>query len=192
MREVRYTSLTLSDIHAGELAARLKMPRDAELSILEKCISEVRRASSPKASCAEIEIDICGDEVNLGGLTVQSRNLAKNLEGCGRGCIMAVTLGAGVDMLLRRKSVTSAAEHFVCDAVASAFAETAADMAEEFFLGNCAHRPRFSPGYGDLTLSIQRDVLGICDAEKLLGIRLSDTNLMIPTKSITAIIGRCD
>jgi cobalamin-dependent methionine synthase I len=105
---------------------------------------------------------------------------------------MAVTLGAGVDMLLRRKSVTSPSEHFVCDAVASALAETAADMAEAFFLGSCGHRPRYSPGYGDLPLDIQRDVLSLCDAKRLLGINLNDTNLMIPTKSITAIIGRCD
>lgn len=192
MREVRYTSLTLSEIHGGELAARLKMPCDIELSILEKCISEVREAASPKASAAEVEISVCGDVVSIGEIEVRSRNLAKNLEGCTRATVMAVTLGVGVDMLLRRKSVTSPAEHFVCDGVASAFAETAADTAEEFFLGSCAHRPRFSPGYGDLPLDIQRDVLSLCDAEKLLGIRLTDTLLMIPTKSITAIIGRCD
>jgi cobalamin-dependent methionine synthase I len=105
---------------------------------------------------------------------------------------MAVTLGVGIDMLLRRKSVTSPSEHFVCDGVASALAEAAADEAERIFLEGGGHRPRFSPGYGDLPLTIQRDVLSLCDAERLLGIRLTDTLLMIPTKSITAIIGRCD
>lgn len=192
MREVRYTALTLSDIHAGELAARLKMPRGTELSILEKCISEVRAVMAPKASAAEVEVTISGDEVKLGGLTVHSRDLAKNLRGCRSAAVMAVTLGAGVDMLLRRKSVTSPSEHFVCDGVASAFAETAADAAEEIFLENYPHRPRFSPGYGDLSLDIQSEVLSLCDAEKLLGIKLTDTKLMIPTKSVTAIIGRCD
>ncbi len=192
MSGVRYTSLTAAEIHGGELSARLKMPQECELSILEKCISEVRGAASPKASAAEVEISVSGDEVKIGGIEVRSRHLAKNLEGCTRATVMAVTLGVGVDMLLRRKSVTSPSEHFVCDGVASALAEAAADMAEEFFMGECTHRPRFSPGYGDLSLDIQRDVLSVCDAEKLLGIKLTETLLMIPTKSITAIIGRCD
>ena len=192
MSGVRYTSLNVPEIHGGELSARLKMPQGCELSILEKCIYEVRGAASPKASAAEVEISVSGDEVKIGGIEVRSRNLAKNLEGCTRATVMAVTLGVGVDMLLRRKSVTSPSEHFVCDGVASALAEAAADMAEEFFMGECTHRPRFSPGYGDLSLDIQRDVLSVCDAEKLLGIKLTDTLLMIPTKSITAIIGRCD
>lgn len=192
MSEVRYTSLTAAEIHGGELSARLKMPQECELSILERCISEVRAAASPKACAAEVEVSVCGDVVSIGEIEVRSRNLAKNLEGCTRAAVMAVTLGVGVDMLLRRKSVTSPSEHFVCDGVASALAEAAADEAERIFLEGGGHRPRFSPGYGDLSLDVQRDVLSLCDAERLLGIRLTDTLLMIPTKSITAIIGRCD
>ena len=103
MREVKYTALTVNNINAGELAARLKMPRDAELSILEGCIADVKSAATPKACAAEVEISVCGSEVRVGDITVTSRNLAKNLAGCRRAVVMAVTLGAGVDMLLRRK-----------------------------------------------------------------------------------------
>ncbi len=192
MREVRYTSLEPGDVCGRELALRLKMPRGEQLDILEKCTSQVKSAISCKASAAEMDVSVCGDTVTLGDFTAESRDLAKNLSGCRRALIMAVTLGAGVDMLLRQKSAVSAGEHFVCDAVASAFAEKAADMAEKFFLGDIPHRSRFSPGYGDLSLEIQRDVLTVCEAPKLLGINLSAADLMIPTKSITAIIGRCD
>ena len=49
--------------------------------------------------------------------------------------------------------------------------------------------PRYSPGYGDLPLSVQPDFLAALDAQKTLGITLTETFLMIPSKSVTAIIG---
>ena len=48
---------------------------------------------------------------------------------------------------------------------------------------------RCSPGYGDLPLSLQPHLLSALNANKLLHITLSDTLLMIPQKSITAIVG---
>lgn len=59
-------------------------------------------------------------------------------------------------------------------------------------------RPRFSPGYGDFSLSCQSAVLDALDAGKHLGIKLTDSFLMMPSKSVTAVIGvsqkphRCD
>ena len=48
---------------------------------------------------------------------------------------------------------------------------------------------RFSPGYGDLPLETQRPLLQILDSGRRAGIVLSDTMLMIPSKSVSAIIG---
>ena len=78
---------------------------------------------------------------------------------------------------------------FVYDAVGSALAESVCDEAEKMIKKNLKCRPRFSPGYGDFPLSVQRDVLSLVNAERLVGITLTDTNLMLPQKSITAILG---
>ena len=48
---------------------------------------------------------------------------------------------------------------------------------------------RFSPGYGDLPIEVQKDFLPLLDAERRLGITLSESCLMAPSKSVTAIIG---
>ena len=48
---------------------------------------------------------------------------------------------------------------------------------------------RFSPGYGDLTLEMQRDVMAALDCGRTIGITLTDSLLMTPSKSVTAIIG---
>ena len=48
---------------------------------------------------------------------------------------------------------------------------------------------RFSPGYGDLPLAMQREVMDALDCGRTVGITLSDSLLMTPSKSVTAIIG---
>ena len=57
---------------------------------------------------------------------------------------------------------------------------------------NCAGRfltDRFSPGYGDLPLSLQADFLRATDAGRKLGITVNDSFLMTPCKTVTAVIG---
>ena len=51
---------------------------------------------------------------------------------------------------------------------------------------------RFSPGYGDMPLQTQSVLLAALDAQRKLGITLSKSLLMTPTKSVTAVIGLFD
>ena len=50
-------------------------------------------------------------------------------------------------------------------------------------------RMRYSPGYGDLPLEAQRPLLAALDAARQAGITLSSALLMMPSKSVSAIIG---
>lgn len=52
-----------------------------------------------------------------------------------------------------------------------------------------ANKNRFSCGYGDLPLTLQRDIFAALSVTKHIGITLSDNCFMTPTKSVTAIIG---
>ena len=113
----------------------------------------------------------------------------KNLEKSDTVYVFAVTLGLAVDRLIKKKAALSAADGFVYNAVASALAEAACDLAESEITGDVDCRPRFSPGYADFSLSHQRELLAMLDAEHRIGIALTDSLLMIPTKSITAVIG---
>ena len=49
--------------------------------------------------------------------------------------------------------------------------------------------PRFSPGYGDYPLSVQRELLQLTDAPRRIGLTLTPGDMMTPSKSITAVIG---
>lgn len=53
-------------------------------------------------------------------------------------------------------------------------------------------RPRFSPGYGDLPLALQRDIFHALDCARKIGLTLNDSLMMSPAKSVTAIIGITD
>ena len=86
-------------------------------------------------------------------------------------------------------------EAVIFDACGSAWVESGCDAAEAEIAARFKGRyltDRFSPGYGDLPLSLQPAVLAALDAEKRLGIHLSDSFLMTPSKSVTAVIGVSD
>ena len=183
---IEVDELTLDPI---ETAARLRCPPDS-VALLPSCLDELKETILCRYTFCRRSIARPREGIlDLGFGQITSRALTKNLTGCEEAFLFALTLGHGVDRLLRRLSLTSPARHFVTDALASSLTETACDLAEERLLSALPHRPRFSPGYGDLSLHIQPDVLTVLDAERRLGITLSHSLLMSPSKSVTAIVG---
>jgi hypothetical protein len=98
------------------------------------------------------------------------------------------TLGEALDEELRKKG--SLLETFVLDAVASELAEIVADMVEEVWKNEAslARREgslRMSPGYCDWPLTGQNVLFTALDASAI-GVRLSPSYLMIPSKSVSS------
>lgn len=127
-------------------------------------------------------------------LELEGRSIADHLEGAVSVGVLAVTVGLGVDAELRRLSLTDPLAQVVFDAAGTACVERAADAAEADVVAAAAERglhcgTRFSPGYGDLPLATQPVLLAALDAGRLLGITLSESLLMSPTKSVTAVVG---
>lgn len=152
--------------------------------------------------CAKVEAELpleavwCRLPLSEGydfGIGKAGKSLTANLKGCGEIFLFAATLGHSADRLIRREEALSEARGVVADAVASAAVEAGCDRL-------CAHfatlareenylRPRFSPGYGDFPLQAQQAILDLLTANKLLGLTLTDSLLMLPTKSVSAIVG---
>ena len=132
--------------------------------------------------------------LRIGPLDVTSCALARTLRGCRHAFLFCATLGAGVDALLRRYSQTSGADALMAQAVATALVESYCDDCEAKLLAEPAVagerlRMRFSPGYGDLPLETQRALLQVLDSARRAGIVLTETLLMVPSKSVSAVIG---
>ena len=99
-----------------------------------------------------------------------------------------------MDALARRYSQTSGADALIAQATGAALIEAWCDRCEADLLAEPAVageslRFRYAPGYGDLPLETQRELLAVLDASRRAGILLSPNLLMIPSKSISAIIG---
>ncbi len=192
MMPVDYGCIPTRDISINlyELKKRLNIEGNIDLSAFEDIASKVRAEVRCKyvAVCTDVKYGP-GDTLDIGYGLFKSRQLCKNLKGAERIIVFAITLGAGVDRLLMRLSSVSAAEYFVADAVASAIAEGAMDKAEEIAKKEMKTRPRFSAGFGDFYIENQKGILKLLNAEKLLGITVSDSYLMSPMKSVTAVMG---
>lgn len=120
---------------------------------------------------------------------IRSAGLTKHLAGCDRVLFMAATLGAGTDQLIRRYQKVQPSRSAVLSALGSAAIETVCDLAEDKITDRVCHTARFSPGYGDWPLATQTSFLEFLDMGRKLGICLSESCLMTPTKSVTAVIG---
>ena len=124
----------------------------------------------------------------------RSADLAKALAGCERAVIFAATIGTGFDRLIRRWERTDAALAVMLQGLGAERVEAlcdafCADVRKAAGERGYTARPRFSPGYGDLPLEVQPELLALVDAPRRLGITLSESLLMSPKKSVTAIIG---
>lgn len=56
----------------------------------------------------------------------------------------------------------------------------------------CSFPFRYSPGYGDLPLTVQGELLSLLDAPRRVGLTASASHILIPRKSVTAILGVSD
>ena len=112
-----------------------------------------------------------------------------------RAALLACTLGPAFDTLLRKEQARDMGQAVVLDACGSAWVESGCNAAEEELrarLPGLFLTDRFSPGYGDLPLDIQPAVCAALDAGRRVGIHVSDSFLMNPMKSVTAVIGIAD
>lgn len=129
----------------------------------------------------------------IGDLHIKSKDLAKNLKGCKQAVFLGTTLGARVDILMKKHSVSDMARATVIQACAAAELEEYCDKIEKQILSEYGSkvylRPRFSPGYGDFSIFHQKDLLNILDAPKKIGLTMTDAYMLTPTKSVTAVIG---
>lgn len=157
---------------------------------------QVEEAAQPRTASRIFPLSFPGgDRLALGPLTVESAALGKNLAGCEEVILFAATLGVGVDRLIARSGAGRVSDAAVYQAAGAALIEAVCDQAwEELRRAGEAEgwhlRPRFSPGYGDFPLSYQRELLTLLRAPETIGLTTGESMLLLPTKSVTAVMGR--
>ena len=128
-------------------------------------------------------------------LILPGKDAETMLADCGRVALLGCTLGAEFESMLRTEQARDMAKAVLLDACGSAWVESGCDEAEREIAARFPGQyltDRFSPGYGDLPLSIQPAICGALDLGRRLGVHVSERFLMNPTKSVTALIGISD
>lgn len=178
------------EISESELSARLSLPPSAFPSDLREVEKDLLSVADVKFLAARIGVlENKYDKVILeNGLTVNSNSLSKYLLCSDEVILFVLTLGAEVDRLIMKKRCISVCRGFIYDAAASAIAEGACDAAQARLTEGIGAMGRFSPGYSDCPLTTQRDIFTALSADKYIGVKLLDSNLMSPMKSVSAFI----
>jgi len=137
------------------------------------------------------------DETSLrifGGFTITSKSLFIRLQGSFNVYIFAVTVGGLITKKMNEYVENGEISRaIVADAIGSVSVEFLADKVNQEIINLCSKKgqkttKRFSPGYGDWSISDQKPLLNHLDGEKI-GINLTENYQMIPEKSISAIVG---
>lgn len=159
---------------------------------VEKCLTELLPKISCKACYDEFDVKSDGETLDFGFAKVKSQKLAKNLAGCRRVVIFAATLGIETDRYLQKCSLISPASALIAQSTGAAAIEEWCNKICEILASEKAPmylRPRFSPGYGDFSLSIQKEIISVLDCNRKIGLTLTDSLMLTPTKSVTAFVG---
>ena len=172
-------------------------PDEQVMMLIHQCMEDVARTAQPRHIYRRFALThLSAGHMQAGGVELLSNSLERNLKDCSEVIFFAATLGNGVDMLIARYSKIAVSKAAVMQAVAATVMEEYCDrcqerIKEELQTEGLTLRPRFSPGFGDLSLQIQRDFLNVLNAGKYAGIFLSEGNIMLPEKSVTAFMGVC-
>lgn len=165
------------------------------LNLIADAFAELEHASEKRMTYRIFDMHITDDEgILIDHMQIHSKNLLKNLKGCEQVILLGATLGIKVDLLMKRYSYTDMARVVVLQACAAAMLEEylderQRDLSKEMEKEGFYLRPRFSPGYGDFSILHQKDILSMTDAAKKIGLTMTDSSMLTPVKSVTALIG---
>ena len=165
--------------------------------LLAACLAACAGVNSGRVCHLRLPVAVEGEMVDLTFAQVRSAALAHALRDCREAVCFAATVGVEMDRLIRRHSAQNMAAAVWMQAIGAERVEALCDafcgvLAQEGAARGQYPRPRFSPGYGDLPLTLQTALFAALDCPRQIGLTLLPSLLMSPSKSVTAIVGLGD
>ena len=188
-RYLGYSKFVSPDQDVSELLE--KAAREMQAVMKAQTVFEIYDLSvveCPRSGCIETTA-----ELKFADLTLHSQDLGRNLAGCSQVALLAATIGPQVDALIRRHSSTDPVYASILQATGAMFIEEVVDLVNTEIkkiaeAQGLKTKPRYSPGYGDVPLDVQKDFFRLLPCTRI-GLTLMDTLIMAPEKSVTAFVG---
>jgi len=188
-------------IDRGEVLRYLKSNEELKdeniNNMIDEAVEEIKKISNFRYIYKNFKIKIEADGVDILNTTLflSGESIKKHLKDSQEVYLMAATLGNQVDKRISLYEKISITKSMIFDACATTAVEEGCDYVEEEIQKKAAYDGytestfRYSPGYGDLDIDIQQDFLRVLDAPKKIGLTASKYNMLLPSKSVTAVIG---
>lgn len=130
-------------------------------------------------------------------LILESNDLYEILKDCNECILMAATLGINIEKDIKKYSCTELTKGIIIDSCATTAIEEVCDIVQNEIENNILKNGqyltfRYSPGYGDLSIEKNTEILTILNGQKEIGLTITNSGIMIPRKSVIAIIGITD
>lgn len=166
---------------------------------IDLAIEQTKSIITPRAVYGIYPLKFFEDRIEVEGtsLVFNSKDISRLLRDCDECILFAATIGTKVEMETRKAEYVDLAKSLIMDSAATTFVERTCDYIQEIIekdvekSGKCITM-RYSPGYGDLPIECGKEILNILQSQKKIGLTTSDSGLMIPRKSVSAIIGIYD
>ena len=155
--------------------------------LMDECEKKILKTAEPRFLYLERKAPF--DDILLGN------DIKKHLEGCHTAVMMCATIGSEIDKLIRISQISDMARAVVLDSFASVAVEQVCQKVDEILAEKYSGKYmtfRFSPGYGDYPIEMQKEYLRILDAPRKIGLTAGDSCLLVPSKSVTAVLGISD
>lgn len=146
-------------------------------------------------ACYPVEHNDAGEALIGSGLVLPGEMAKTMLRECSHAVLLLCTLGAEFERMMRETAARDMAAAAMLDACGSAYVEAGCDGAEQAVAARFPGKfltDRFSPGYGDLPLSLQPALCAALDSRRRLGVTVTESLLMLPVKTVSAVIGLAD
>ncbi len=188
------TELKPAPADRGEILrySGVKTPDEGTCGILDDMLAMTEGRLEYRLCYDIFDIKRQGTTLDLTFSKTESKLASRMLEGYERVAVFAATVGIELDRLISKYSRTSPARAVMLQAIGAerieALCDAFCDMLREKY-GRERVGCRFSAGYGDLPLSLQKEIFSALNCPTKIGLHLNDSLLMSPTKSVSALVG---
>ncbi len=201
MLEIAVTNL---NINRAEALRYLRLPQGLDehmlpadiIQQLDEAEQAVLQAAEPRFVWREFALEHTPGGISLGNtaLVLPGSDIARLLNQSSTCLLLAATLGLACDELIRRTEPVDMSRALMLDAFASAAVENLCDQVQAQLANYYAAKQlyitdRFSPGYGNLPIGLQKPLCAALNAQRRIGLTVSNSGILLPRKSVTAVMG---
>lgn len=177
------------------LGYRRQEADDAVAELADTCLEELKRCAAAKYISRTFAMGHPRGLRLLRRRGRPQRHVGQSPGRVPRGHRFRGNTGAPVDRLIHRYSQTTMSRAG-CDGRAAATAmleaycdEWMGELGREARERGLYLRAQFGPGYGDFSIAHQADMLALLDCGRRIGLTMTDSYMLTPTKSLTCLLG---